>query len=142
MQNSIACLLSFTPGLVALYAPIDDVDRGPEPGVDAVPPVGGVGDPGAIDHVQHAGLGRLGGDIEPRGRGEIEPSVGHKVRMIQKKTTFTKHGLAELTVVEVITELLGASTKILFPVSIPILPTGPFLCQAVGFDAVVIVVAS
>ena len=92
--------------------------------------------------MEHAGLRRLGGNVEPRGGGEIEPSVSHKVRMIQKKTTFTKHGLAELTVVEVITELLGSSTKILFPVSVSILPTGPFLCQAVGFDAVVIVVAS
>ena len=140
--SPVASLLGLAPGLVALDAPVDDVDGGPEPGVDAVPPVGAVGDPGAVDHVEHAGLGRLRGGIKPRGRSQVKPSVRHKVRMIQQKTTLSKHGLAELTIVEVITELLGASAEILLPVSVSILPTGPFLSEAVSFDAVVIVVTS
>ena len=138
----VARLLGLAAGLVALDPPIDDVDGGSEPGVDAVPPVGAVGDPGAVDHVEHARLGGLGGDIEPRGRGKVEPRVRHKVRMIQQKTTLSEHGLAELTVIEVVTELLGASAKILLPVSVSIFATGPFLCEAVGFHAVIIVVTS
>ena len=109
---------------------------------NSVPPVNFIWLPGPVDHVEHAGLGGLRGDVEPRGRGKVEPRVRHKVRMIQQKTTLSEHGLAELTIVKVVTELLGSSAEILFPVSVPIFPTGPFLCQAVGFDAVVIVVTS
>ena len=62
--------------------------------------------------------------------------------MVQQKAAVIKHGLAELTVVEVVTELLGASAKILLPVSVSIFATGPFLCEAISFDAVIIVVTS
>ena len=65
--SPVPSLVGLSAGLVALNAPVDDVDGRPEPRVDAVTPVGAVGHPGAVDHVQHAGLGRLRGDIEPRG---------------------------------------------------------------------------
>lgn len=140
--SSVAGLVTLPTRFVALDTSIDDVDGRTKARVDTVPSVSRVGHPGPINDMQHAGLGRLGGHIEPGGGGKIEPSVCNKVRMIQKKTTFTKHGLAELAIVEVVTELLGSPAIVLLPFSLDILSTGPFLGQAVSLDAVVIVIAS
>ena len=71
-----------SPGLVALNPPVDDVDGGAEARVDAVPPVDRVGYPGPVNDVQHAGLWRLRGHVEPSGGCEVEPSVSHEVRMV------------------------------------------------------------
>ena len=78
-----------------------------------------VGYPGTIDDVQHAWLGRLGRDIEPGGGGQVEPGVRHEVRMIQEQSPVIKHRLTELTIVEVVTQLLGSSTIVLPPLARP-----------------------
>ena len=100
-----------------------------------------IGLPAPVNDVEHAGLGRLGRGVEPGGGGEVEPGVRYEVRVVQKKTTFTKHGLAELAVVEVVAELFGPAAVIFLPLARPLPPTGPLLGEAVRLLAVIIVVA-
>ena len=69
--------------------------------------------------MQHAGLGRLGGGVEPGGGGQVEPGVRHEVRVVQQEPPVTKHGLAELAVVEVVAELLGSATELFPPLAGP-----------------------
>ena len=101
-----------------------------------------VGLPGPVNDVQHAGLGRLGGGVEPGGGGEVQPGVRHEVRVVQEKTTLTKHGLAELAVVEVVAELFGSPPVILLPLSAPVPATAPLVGQTVRLLAVVVVITA
>ena len=86
---------------------------------NSVPPVNFVRLPGPVDHVEHAGLGRLGGGVEPGGGGQVEPGVGHKVGVVEQQPTLPEHGLAELTVVEIVTQLLRSSSVIFLEVPLP-----------------------
>ena len=78
-----------------------------------------VGLPGPVNDVQHAGLGRLGGGVEPGGGGQVQPGVRHEVRVVQEQPSVLKHGLAELAVVEVVTQLLRSSAVILLELALP-----------------------
>ncbi len=99
--------------LAALDAAVDDVDGGAKAIADARRDLPLGGHPGAVDHVQHGGLGSLGRQEEPDGGGKVEPGVGHQPRVVEEHCGIAaKHGLREGTVVEVVGELLGAATEI------------------------------
>ena len=61
----------------ALYRSVDD-HRGHS---ESRNQIGGdvviIRDPGTVQHLQHAGLGRLGGHEEPHGGGKVKPGGGH-----------------------------------------------------------------
>ena len=78
-----------------------------------------VGLPGPVNDVQHAGLGRLGGGVEPGGGGQVQPGVRHEVRVVQQQPAVLEHGLAELAVVEVVAQLFGAAAEIFPPLAGP-----------------------
>ena len=101
-----------------------------------------VGLPGAVNHVQHAGFGRLGRGQEPGGGGEVEPGVRHEVRVVEQQPALAEHGLAELPVVEVVAQLLGAAPVVLPPLARPVRAARPLLGQAVRLDAVVVILAA
>ena len=110
---------------------------------NSVPPVNLVWLPGSVDNVQHAGLRRLGRGVEPRGGGQVQPwveliftrilcnrylkrqkkkvppCVCHEVRVVQQEPALSEHGLAELPVVEVVTQLLRSSAVILLELALP-----------------------
>ena len=92
--------------------------------------------------MEHAGFRRLRSGVEPCGRGQIEPGVGYKVRVVQQQTTVIKHRLTELAVVEVVAELFGPAAVIFLPLTAPVPATGPLLGQAVSLLAVVVVVTA
>ena len=86
---------------------------------NSVSPINCIWLPGAVNDVQHAGLGRLGGGVEPGGGGEVEPGVRHKVGVVKQEATLPKHRLAELPVVEIVTQLLRSSSVIFLELTLP-----------------------
>ena len=89
--------------------------------------------------MEHAGLGRLGRGVEPGGGGQVEPGVRNEVRVVQQEPPVPEHGLAELSVVEVVAELLGPSPVVLPPLASPVLATAPLLGDAVRLVTVIVV---
>ena len=87
-------------------------------------------------------FGRLGRDIEPGGGGEVEPGVRHEVRVVEQQPALAEHGLAELPVVEVVAQLLGAAPVVLPPLARPVRAARPLFGQAVRLDAVVVILAA
>ena len=87
-------------------------------------------------------LGRLRRGEEPDGAGEVEPGVRHEVRVVEQQPTLAEHGLAELPVVEVVTQLLGAAPIVLPPLARPVRAARPLLGEAVRLDAVVVILAA
>ncbi|CAJ1839252.1 hypothetical protein CDAIGKPJ_02037 [Aeromonas salmonicida] len=99
-----------------LYATIDDVDGGAKAIADAGRYLALGGHPGAVNHMQHGGLGRLGGEEKPDGGCQVQPGVGHQPRVVeQHRGIAVKHRLGEGAVIEVIRELLCAATEIALP---------------------------
>ena len=104
---------------------------------NSVPPIDCIWLPSAVDDVQHARLGRLGGGVEPKkkikknkkikeiigvepgGGGEVEPGVGHKVGIVEQQPALPEHRLAELPVVEIVTQLLRSSSVIFLELALP-----------------------
>ena len=101
-----------------------------------------IGHPRPVNDVKHAGLGGLRGGVEPGGGGEVQPGVRHEVRVVEEKTTFAEHGLAELAVVKVVAELFGPPAVIFLPLTSPVPAAAPLVGQAVRLLAVVVVVAA
>ena len=62
--------------------------------------------------------------------------------MIQQQSSIIKNRLTKLTIVEVVAQLLGSSSEILFPLSGWVFSTSPFLRDAVRILTVVIVTTS
>ena len=50
---------------------------------------------------------------------KVQPGVCHEVRVVQQEPALSKHGLAELAVVEVVTQLLRSSAVILLELTLP-----------------------
>ena len=107
---------------------------------NSVPPIDCIWLPGAVYDVQHARLGRLGGGVEPKkknknkkyikkyfkkngvepgGGGEVEPGVRHKVGIVEQQPALPEHRLAELPVVEIVTQLLRSSSVIFLELALP-----------------------
>ena len=128
--------------VAALYPAVDDHDGGSEARLQLVLPVAFVRLPGAVNDVEHAGLGRLRVGVEPGGGGEVEPGVRHEVRVVEQQPALAEHGLAELPVVEVVAQLLGAAPVVLPPLARPVRAARPLLGQAVRLDAVVVILAA
>ena len=49
----------------------------------------------------------------------VQPGVCHEVRVVQQEPALSEHGLAELTVVEVVAQLLRSSAVILLELALP-----------------------
>ena len=111
----------------ALHPAVDDLGGHPEARHQAVLPVVGVGLPGAVDHVQHGGLGRLRIDEEEHGAGQVEPGVRHFLRVVQQGAHSTEHGLGEGAVVVVVRQLLGATTEVTLELAVVELAARPLL---------------
>ena len=50
---------------------------------------------------------------------KVQPGVCHEVRVVQQEPALSEHGLAELAVVEVVTQLLRSSAVILLELALP-----------------------
>ncbi len=117
--------------LAALDAAVDDVDGGAKAVADAGIYLALGGHPGAVNHVQHGGLGSLRGQEEPDGGGEVEPGVRHQPWVVEQHGRIAvKHRLGEGAVVEVVRELLGAAAEITLPCA-----AGPLLVLPVVLAA-------
>ena len=53
------------------------------------------------NNLQHAWFRRLRSDKEPEGGGKVEPSVGHKIRIVKEDTGVSKHCQGEGSIVVV-----------------------------------------
>jgi len=94
VRNPVKGLLGLPAVLgIALNAAINDVDGGPEPGLDTVLTVLTVRNPGSVYNVQHGWFRRLWLGVEPGCGGQVQPRGGHKVWVVQQQLTVTKHGL-------------------------------------------------
>ena len=111
--GSVGCSICIGRAASTLQTSVDDHGCGTKAMLQVGGIVRSIGAPGALDHLQHAGLGWLGRHIEPHASGKVQPSGGHKPRVLKQHLCIAKHGLGEGSVVVVPAQLLCSSAKVL-----------------------------
>ena len=98
-----------------LQASIDDHDCGSKSRFQIGSRVSCVGCPCPFNHLQHARLWSLRSHIEPHTAGEIQPGGSYEIRIFQKDTGISVHGLRECPVVVVPAQLFCPPSMIHLP---------------------------